>query len=425
MSEPFHPVSWSFNTNIYEVNLRQYTPEGSFTAFQYELPRLKEMGIETLWFMPVTPISILKRQGTLGSYYACSDYTSTNQEFGSLQQFKQLVEAAHALDMKVIIDWVANHTGWDHSWTIEHPDYYRRNWEGQFYDGNGWEDVIDLDYDNPAVRDAMIEAMKFWVEECEIDGFRCDMAMLVPLDFWVRVRTELDQIKKLFWLAECEEVSYHQVFDATYTWSFLHKMEAFWKNSTGISGLEEVLHRYGSAFPATAFHLFFTTNHDENSHSGSEFERLGDAAMALAVLCCTWKGLPLIYSGQELPNKKRLKFFDKDPIEWNGKYGLHDFFRKLLFLRKSNTALSAGTGTEIHRIPTNADDNIFAFLRRKGQAEVVVILNLSHNPQPFIQLKDQSFYGCFTDIFTGSETSFSPTSHLNLSPWQYAVYEKL
>ena len=231
MAKDFTAVAWSYNTNIYEVNLRQYTYEGSFNAFAIELPRLKDMGIEILWFMPITPISIEKRKGTLGSYYACSDYTDTNPEFGSLDDFKRLVNDAHQLGFKVIIDWVANHTGWDHRWTIEHPDYYLKDGTGEFTERNGWDDVIDLDYTNPQLRIAVIDAMKFWVEEFDLDGFRCDMAHLVTLDFWKQARAALEPIKKLFWLAECEEISYHDVFDTTYTWRWMHRTEQIWKKA--------------------------------------------------------------------------------------------------------------------------------------------------------------------------------------------------
>lgn len=409
---------------MYEVNLRQYTNEGTFGAFEKELPRLKDMGIEVLWFMPVTPISREKRLGTLGSYYACSDYTSTNPEFGSIDDFRQLVQTAHRLGFKVLIDWVANHTGWDHRWTKEHPDFYKRNYEGNFYDPNGWEDVIDLNYDNPALRTAMIEAMRFWVTECDIDGFRCDMAMLVTLDFWRTAREEMDNIKKLFWLAECEEINYHEVFDATYSWSFLHKMEAFCRKETNTYGLDDVLNYYSNSFPPDAFHLLFTTNHDENSHSGSEYERLGKAAEAFAVLCCTWNGIPLIYSGQELPNTKRLKFFDKDCIEWTGTCALHDFYKKLLALRKSNAALQAGESSKTYRLKTGADQFIFAFLRRSGRDEVLVVLNLSDQEKPFFDINDDMLSGSFTNVFSGNESNFTEKKHFALRPWEYLVYAK-
>jgi glycosidase len=424
MSDQYTPVDWSYNTNIYEVNLRQYTAEGTFKAFERELPRLKDMGVEVLWFMPVTPISKEKRLGILGSYYACSDYIASNPEYGSVEDFKQLVKAAHQLNLRVIIDWVANHTGWDHRWVVEHPEYYRKNHNGEFFDQHGWEDVIDLNYDHPQLHTAMIAAMRFWIDECDIDGFRCDMAMLVPLTFWRTARTTLDKIKPLFWLAECEEISYHEVFDATYAWKLLHKMESFWKKETDIHGLEEVLHYYSSMFPKSAFHLFFTTNHDENSHSGSEYERLGNAVEAFAVLSCTWNGIPLIYSGQEMPNKKRLKFFEKDAIEWNGEYFLHDFFKTLLALRKRNSALEAGECSETYRLVTGVDHLVFAYLRRQGSDEVLVVLNLSHD-NVAIRVSDEKLSGTFSDIFTLEEHDVNGTVDLKLKPWQHLILEKV
>jgi alpha-amylase len=426
MSQAFRPVDWSYSSNIYEVNLRQYTPEGTITAFSAQMPRLKEMGIEILWFMPITPISQNRRLGSLGSYYACSDYTAINPEFGSLDDFAKLVKDAHGLGLKVIIDIVANHTGWDHRWTREHPDFYRRNQDGQFFDAHGWADVIDLNYDNPALRSAMIGVMKFWIERCGVDGFRCDMAMLVPLEFWREARQALDVLKPLFWLAECEEVAYHEVFDATYTWKFLHKMEAVWRKESGLTGLDEVLNYYSGQFPADGQRVYFTTNHDENSHSGSEYERLGDAAKIFAVFCCTWNGLPLIYSGQEMPNYKRLKFFDKDPIEWTGRYELHDFYKAMLDLRKRNPALRAGDPNVItRRIHTGLDDRCFAFNRTTGEDEVLVLLNFSPGTLSIAadMSKLEQIAGVFRDIFTGADFQF-PLAGIELSPWGYSVLEK-
>jgi len=425
--EQFSAVAWASDTNIYEVNLRQYTNEGTFNAFIKELPRLRQMGIETLWFMPITPISKEKRLGTLGSYYACSSYVQTNPEYGTIGDFKNLVAAAHDLGFKVIIDWVANHTGWDHEWTREHPDFYRKNLEGHFYDAHGWNDVIDLNYDNPALWTAMTAAMEFWVKECRIDGFRCDMAMLVPLDFWKTARRQLDSIQKLFWLAECEEINYHEVFDATYTWKWLHKMEAYWRHETDIGGLDEVLKYYDSMFPATSQRVMFTTNHDENSHSGSEYERLGASAEAFAVLCCTWNAVPLIYSGQELPNKKRLKFFDKDYIEWNGHYLLEGFFKQLLLLRKSNPALKAGsTDVVTYRLHTDANQFVFSFLRKNTQTgnEVLVVLNLSDQDKPLVHITDGELTGSYTNVFSNAVKDFTNEKHFALQPWEYQVYAR-
>jgi alpha-amylase len=425
--EQFTPVAWSNDTNIYEVNLRQYTKDGTFNAFVKELPRLRDMGIEVLWFMPITPISKKKRLGSLGSYYACSSYTRTNPEFGTLDDFKNLVSAAHELGFKVLIDWVANHTGYDHEWTTDHPDFYRRNQEGDFYDAHGWEDVIDLNYDNEQLRKTMIGAMEFWLRECDIDGFRCDMAMLLPLNFWQDARHHLDKIKPLFWLAESEEIDYHQAFDASYTWRWLHKMEAFWRRETDMAGLDEVLQYYSSMFPSQALRAFFTSNHDENSHSGTEYERMGAAAQPFAVLCTTWNAIPLIYSGQELPNMKRLKFFDKDCIDWNGEYRLHDFFKKLLALRKSNPALKAGCGEVVtQRLHTDANHFIFAFLRRNEQTgnEVLVILNLSDQDKLLVHFTEGLLQGSYTNLFTGAVQDWGSKPHFSLNAWDYLVYSK-
>lgn len=422
MSE-FRPADWSHSASIYEVNLRQYTREGTIRAFARQMPRLREMGIDVLWFMPITPISMEKRLGSLGSYYACSDYTAINPEFGTVDDFARLVKDAHALGLKVIIDIVANHTGWDHRWTREHPEYYRRNADGKFYDPHGWEDVIDLNYDNRDLRLAMIGAMRFWIEQCDIDGFRCDMAMLVPLDFWREARTALDPLKPLFWLAECEEINYHEVFDATYTWKLLHKMEAIWRKESGLGGLDEVLAFYATHFPSDGLRVYFTTNHDENSHSGSEYERLGDAAKPFAVLCATWNGLPLIYSGQEMPNYKRLRFFDKDPIEWTGRYELNDFYKAMLDLRKRNRALRAADPEGVvRRINTRLDDRCFSFVRAHDEDEVAVMLNFSGD---WVKL-DTILWGLkgdYIDIFTQREWKL-PAS-IDISPWGYAVLEKM
>jgi glycosidase len=426
MAEKFETPQWALTANIYEVNLRQYTAEGTFSAFGEELPRLRDMGVGILWFMPVTPISIEKRQGVLGSYYACSDYTSANPEFGSLEDFKRLVEAAHLFGFKVLIDWVANHTGWDHKWTKEHPEFYKKNKEGNFYEEYGWIDAIDLDYKNKELWKEMISAMKFWVRECAIDGFRCDMAHLVPFDFWFAARTTLDKEKELFWLAECEQAAYHKVFDATYTWEFLHTAEALYKGEAGLHELEGVLEKYNAEFPANAPRLYFTSNHDENSHSGSEYERLGNAAKAFAVFCATWKNsLPLVYSGQEMPNKKRLKFFEKDVIEWRGQYLLHDFYKTLLNLRKQNPAFrTADTTIKTIRVKTTADKNVFAFLRQQSEDKVLVILNFSSTSKLKIGISSRAIKGTYISVFSGFDVDINENTFFEMQAWEYRVYIK-
>ena len=426
MDKAFQTVDWAHTTNIYEVNTRQYTSEGTFNAFARELPRIKDMGIQTIWFMPITPISVLNRKGTLGSYYACSDYVSINPEFGMLDDFKELVKKAQKLGLKVMIDWVANHTGWDHVWTKSHPDFFAKDDKGNFRPPfPDWEDVIHLNYENKALRSAMIDAMKFWVNECNLDGFRCDMAHLVPLDFWMEARTELDAIKPLFWLGETEDVKYHQVFDASYSWELLHTMERYGRSETNISGLDTVLFKYDSFYPKQALKLLFTSNHDENSHSGTEYERIGDAAKPFAVLCMTWNGIPLIYSGQELPVKdKRLLFFEKDLIPWTGKNELHDFYRKLLNLRSTNPALrAADDSVRTHRLETSDNANVFAYLRKNDQREVLVILNLSPGKRS-VKIIGKVVSGTFKNVFSEVQQDILLNHVFELAPWEYLVYDK-
>lgn len=426
MQEQFIPVEWSQKTNVYEVNIRQYTPEGNFRAFATHLPRLKDMGIEVIWFMPVTPISQEGRKGSLGSYYACSDYCAINPEFGSEDDFRAVVKQAHDLHMKVIIDWVANHTGVEHVWKSPHPDFYRKNEQGEFYDAHGWDDVIDLNYENPALRLAMIDSMAWWVKNFDIDGFRCDMAMLCPLDFWRQARTELDKLKPLFWLAELDSwdnPDYMQVFDAAYTWKWMRATRDYiTSGNRQIHLLDAVLMHYQSLYPKTALRAWFTSNHDENSWNGTEYEKYGVMAPALAVFNCLWQGIPLIYSGQELPNYKRLLFFDKDCIEWNDHPALHEFYKKLLGLRSSHPGLVSDPAHPPMRIATASDGALFCWLRKAGDREVLVVLNLSDMHFQPAWITDNKVTGKFTELFSNAQNDFDENRGVPLEPWAYQVW---
>lgn len=424
MERHFTPVAWSYNSSVYEVNVRQYTEEGTFKAFSEHLPRLQEMGIKVLWFMPITPISLKVRQGTLGSYYACSDYTSINPEFGNLNDFTELVKQAHGMGFKVIIDWVANHTGWDHVWTKSHPEYYKKDETGEFYDNNNWHDVIDLNYYDQGMRKAMIDAMAYWIKTCDIDGFRCDMAHLVPLDFWKEARINLDAIKPLFWLGETQDIPYLSVFDCCYTWDWMGWTHKFCNHETDLSKLKSILLHYENDYPAYTYRLFFTTNHDENTWNGTEYDKYGEAAKMLAVFSCTYDGLPLIYSGQEIPNRKRLKFFDKDPINWNEKIELHDFYKALLQARNMDPALAAGEGARPQFIDTSANDRILAFLRCNKDKKLIVVLNFSPNTDA-ISLHGLEEQGEFRNIFNGKKMIVGNGSSVVLDAWGYLVLESV
>jgi len=393
----FTTVPWAAKTNLYEVNTRQYTEEGSFNAFSKHLSRLKEMGVETLWFMPITPISEKGKLGSLGSYYACSNYKSVNPEFGTLDDFKQLVIKSHQMGMKVIIDWVANHTGLDHVWTKTDPGYYKQNLEGHFYDTNGWKDVIDLNYYSGPMRNAMIDAMAFWIKECDIDGFRCDMAHLVPLDFWREARLALEAIKPLYWLAETEDIHYLDVFDTCYAWHWMHETDNYSKGNSSIQSLKSVLAKYKNEFPSNTTQLFFTSNHDENSWNGTEIEKYGELSRVLAIFSTLWSGVPQIYSGQEIPNTKRLKFFDKDVIDWNPPVSLHAFYKALLDLRSSHPALSNHCIAEL--VQNSASEQVLSFVREEGERKVLVLLNFSYDSQQFSIYADD-LRGSYTSLFS-------------------------
>ncbi len=429
MMNRYSPVEWARSTNIYEVNVRQYTPEGTFNAFAQHLPRLQEMGVQTLWFMPVTPIAQKGRKGSLGSYYACSDYTSINPEFGTMDDFKNLVKDAHSRGMKVIIDWVANHTGWDHVWTKQHPDYYLKDSAtGDFQIASGMDDIIELDFSNANLRKAMTEAMKFWVRECDIDGFRCDLAFWVELDYWKEARPQLDAIKPLLWLGEYDELEkpeYGEAFDASYSWTWMHRTEEFYKQHQSPDSLYTILERYDNLGDST-MRAWFTTNHDENSWNGTEYEKYGDMAKALAVFSATWNGVPLLYSGQELGNRKRIAFFEKDTIQAGPDAAqLTAFYQALLKLKTTNPALRAGDPTvQTYRLKTTAPGQVFAYLRKQGSREVLVVLNLSPEKDLHFDITDDRVGGVYTNVFSGAANDFSAARSFEMQGWEYLVYQK-
>ncbi len=429
MTDRFKPVDWAHSTNIYEVNVRQYTAAGTFNAFLPEMHRLKEMGVKTLWFMPITPIAQKNKKGSLGSYYACSDYTSINPEFGTMDDFKHLVKKAHEMGFKVIIDWVANHTGWDHKWTTEHPDYYQKDTAtNDFKIASGMDDIIELDFKNPALRKAMIAAMQFWITECDIDGFRCDLAFWVELDFWKEARAALDAVKPLYWLGEFDELEkpeYGEAFDASYSWTWMHSTEDFYKKNQPLDSLYTILKKYDDLGDST-MRAWFTTNHDENSWNGTEYEKYGDMAKALAVFSATWNGVPLMYSGQEIGNTKRIDFFDKDTIAASGNAGtMFSFYKTLLGLKNNNPALRTGDPrVQTFRIKTTDPAHVFAYLRKNGNKEVLVVLNLSVQKDLHFEITDERVAGTYSNVFSGAANDFSAGKSFEMQAWEYLVYEK-
>jgi len=412
-----HP-DWADNLTIYEVNLRQYTKSGTIKEFMKHLPRLKELGTGILWFMPVQPIGKKNRKGTLGSYYSIKNYTEVNPEFGTLGDFKNMVNEIHKLGMYVIIDWVANHTAWDHHWTKEYPEYYDRDNEGTFKPPfPEWEDVIHLNYNNPALWDAMIGEMKFWIRETGIDGFRCDMAHLVPTLFWNRARYELNRSNRLYFLAETENHDLLEyAFDTIYNWKLLHAMNDVAAGKITAAELGKIIQNELEYFPKNASQLNFTCNHDENSWNGSAIERLHYFLEPLSVLTFTLPGYPLIYSGQEAGNYRKLNFFDKDFIEWK-EDKMTPFFQKLNELKNRSKTLWQG---DFKIIETTSPERIFAFKRKDGDSEIIVLLNLSGQKISF-RLPKYENAAAFRNYFNNSNTFISGKSDMEILPYDYFV----
>lgn len=418
--------NWFVASNIYEVNLRQYTSEGTIKAFEKSLPRLKEMGVEILWFMPITPIGIEGRKESakdMGSYYAVRNYTAFNEDYGTMDDWKSFVKNAHAMGFKVITDWVANHSAPDNPWVKNHPEFYAKDSTGKLIAPFDWTDVRKLNYNNRGLRDSMIAAMKFWLSETGIDGFRCDVAAEVPTDFWKESIIALEAVRPdIFMLAEAEKPELHEVgFDASYAWSSMHAMSELYKGKMKLMQFDSLMNANIAAHPAKAPRMFFTTNHDENSWNGTEYEKYGNAAKAFAVFSQTMgHSIPLIYSGQELPNKKRLKFFVKDTIQWTGNYEMAPFYKALLTLRKSNPALH--TDASYKKLASSNDAAVFAFVREKEGRKLVVVINFSAQPQKF-QVKDAVINGEPLNLFMGVKEKISDTHTFSVEQWGYIVYD--
>jgi glycosidase len=418
-----HP-EWTRNATLYELNTRQFTPEGTLQAAERQLPRLRELGVDIVWLMPIHPIGELNRKGTLGSPYSVRDYRAVNPEFGTLEDLKSFVDAAHAQGMYVILDWVANHTAWDNHLVTEHPEWYERDYKGDFRPTPWWDwtDIIDLDYSRPGLREYMTESMAYWVREADIDGFRCDVAGFVPLDFWENVRAELDAIKPVFMLAEWESRDLHaHAFDATYAWSWAETMHDIAHGAADVSALFVYYSWDESAYPPGAMRMTHVSNHDQNSWEGTQFERFGDALAPTIALSVVGAGIPLLYNGQEAGNPKRLEFFEKDPIAWRDHW-VGDLYRTLFALKHENTALwNAPWGALMVKVPNSAETHVLSFVRQNERDKVFAVFNLSAETQT-VTLSETLYHGEYADYLSGETVAFDGPTEVTLAPWQYHVY---
>lgn len=422
VSNVVHP-KWSNDSAIYEVNIRQYSEEGTINAFMEHLPRLKELGIEILWLMPIHPIGEINRKGTLGSYYSVKDYKGLNPEFGTKEDFQKLVDSIHALDMYVIIDWVANHTAWDNPWTKSHPEFFMKDTLGNFVTPNpDWTDVLDLNYKNNSLWYYMTDALKYWVEEFNIDGYRCDVAGMIPVEFWNQARKELDKIKPVFMLAEWDTPEMHyEAFDMTYDWTMHNIMNNIAKGEKDVNELKKHIIEDRERYPENAYRMQFTSNHDENSWNGTVFERLGDGAETFLVLSTLIPDMPLVYSGQEAGMNKRLSFFEKDLIEWKD-HSFFELYKNLIQLKKENKALHNGNfGGEVHFAQNSEEEKIFSFVRKKSDDKIFAVFNLS-DEKVDVTINDPVTAGIYYEFFSKEPLSIDSRIFFDLKPWEYKIY---
>lgn len=414
-------AAWIMQGNIYEVNVRQYTPEGTFKAFAKSLPRLKKMGVQTLWFMPINPIGILDRKGILGSYYAIRNYREINPEFGTMADFNALVKQCHEMGFKVIIDWVANHTAADHYWLTSNPDFYvQDSITHKAVSPFDWTDARKLNYSNPKLCDSMTATMEFWLNNSHIDGFRCDVADEVPQAFWTKCIAKLRKGRNIFMLAESEKPWIHDAgFDATYTWSIFSKYSDIAKGTRNALALDTALNIAKSKFQKNALRMYFTSNHDENSWNKADYGTTpGITHAPFAVFTQTiYNSVPLIYSGQEEPYLDSISFFYKNTIHF-GKYERANFYSKLLALRKSNPALAANA--TFTKLKSSNDDNIFSYLKTSSKDKILVILNLNKNA--IKATVDGAINGKAVELFSNEIANLNDGQKFDMQPWGYKVF---
>ncbi|WP_454301676.1 alpha-amylase family glycosyl hydrolase [Salana multivorans] len=433
-----HP-EWCRNASIYQVNTRQLTQEGTLAAAAEHLPRIKALGPSIVWLMPVHEIGEVNRKGNLGSPYAVRDFYSVGPELGTKEDLRAFVDRAHELGLKVILDWVGNHTSWDSVMRTEHPEFYALDADGNpqptmWYD---WDDIIDLDYNVPAVADYMVDAMTYWVRELDIDGYRCDTAGLVPNWFWARARRELEAIKPVFMLAEWEARDLHEeAFDASYGWSWNSALHAIAMGRADMVALRTYYAWNDKFYARDAIRMLFVSNHDKNSWEGTEFEQFGDALEAAIVMSVVSAGMPLVYSGQEAGNDRRLDFFDRDPIQWR-EHPMGEFYRVLLEPKTNTRALDAGVwGGRMIEVRTSDPDVVLAFARfdpatgEGGDGDgVLAVFNLSAQPRDVV-LASGPVVGRWVPLEIDAERAadlpaegveLEPGSTITLPAWGWSV----
>jgi len=421
----FENAAWSRDAVIYQVNTRHFTREGTLRAAAEHLPRLADMGVDIVWLMPIHPIGEVGRKGSMGSPYAVKDYRAINPDLGQEADLKAFVDSAHALGMKVILDWVANHSAWDNPLTQSHPEWYQRSPEGTFMppEGTDWSDVVAFDYANPALREYMAGSLAYWVREFGIDGYRADVAGYVPLDFWEAARRQLNELKPVFMLAEWEQRDLHaRAFDATYAWRWKEVMQRIARGEAGAEAMRGYYAEHKTSWPHAAFRMVYTDNHDQNAWDGVASDIYGPAYAAAIALSFAGPGIPLVHNGQEADLAHKLSFFEKDEIVW--KKGRYDpLLRQLIALKTAEAALHNGRyGGAMIDVPNSAPGAVLSFVRQQGASRVFAVFNLSGEARA-VQFAQARHHGAYIDALSGQASEFTQeTAPLMLPAWGFRLY---
>ena len=433
----YNSPDWVRDAVIYQINTRVFTHEGTFQAVESHLQRIKDLGVDVLWLMPIFPISEKNRKTepentreAFGSPYAASDFLKIHPAFGDENDLHYLVKSIHNLGMKVVLDFVPNHTGWDGDWIENHPNWFLQK-DGVIQpvtsdQGEIWADIAQLDLTNNEMREAWMKVHEYWLREFDFDGFREDCAWGIPTDYWKELRERLDKIKPVFMLAEDEvhgREQFEVCFESNYGWGTHHFMKKIAEGApatTLYTHTEDIKKRLGTH----GWQMNFTQNHDENTWNGTESELFGDGADCFTALTFVIEGMPLIYNGQEVSLSKRLNFFHDDEIDWSG-VSREDFFKKLIDLKHNERALWNGEyGAPLEKIENSSEEFIYSFRRRYYKdgfhSNVVCIFNLSNKPAHTI-LAIGNRKELLSDYFTNQEITIDSKKTIYLDAYEYKI----
>lgn len=412
---PYASMPETEDVVIYEVNLRAFSSTGDLQGVINRLTEIKALGINTIWLMPIYEEGVLN---SVHSPYSVKDYKKVSTEYGSLADLRTLTTQAHQLGISVILDWVANHTSWDNAWISGHPDWYSQNAAGNIIipPGTNWNDVADLNFNNADMKLAMIDAMKYWVLEANVDGFRCDYADGVPFEFWQDAITTLNSIsnRHLLFLAEGTRADHYTAgFHLTYGWNFYTACKNVWSGTTSSSLYNTHLSEYTNT-PAGKHKIRFTTNHDESAWDASPWSLFNGKAGALAasVSAIFMGGVPLIYSGQEVGRSTTTPFFTNSPINWTINQDMLQAYKDMLAFHNQSAAARKGTISNFVN-----SSNVLCIKKVLGSESVVIIVNVRNSTQSYAV--PSPLTGTWTNALTNA--SYTLGSTVSLAPYQYIL----